>query len=148
MISLKEIASTLPADYRERAERGRMDFILEALSWTPLAASSAGTAQTLNVDSEGDYLILGADRVVTDATYIAKPTVAPITLEAKLGAGGREFAPSGTHLDNFAGTAERPMVFPVPLIVPAGNKLVVTLANLTATAYYVRLGLVCVKLYR
>jgi hypothetical protein len=149
MIPLKDLERGLPRAYRDRLEAGgRADFQMASFVWSPLAASATNVSQTLRNDMEADLLVLGAVRVVTDATFIATPAVAPITLEANLGENaGRTFAPAGTHLDNFAGTAQRPAVFPMPMIIPGGNGLVITLTNLSATAYYVRLGLLTVRLY-
>jgi hypothetical protein len=149
MIPIKDLERGLPRAYRERLEAGgRMDFQMASLVWSPLAASASNIPANLRNDNEADLLILGAVRVVTDATHIATPAVAPIILDASLGENsGRIFAPSGTHLDNFAGTAQRPAIYPMPLIVPAGNGLVVNLTNLVATAYYVRIGFLTVRLY-
>lgn len=117
----------------------KLDFNYVA-EFTPLAAS--GTASVdIGIQADSDFVFLTQSAVVTQTdniTFLAAGA-RPFLVTLQDTASGRNFQNSAVHMDNSFGTAQLPHYLAFPILIRAGATFRVTVQNLSATAYNVRL---------
>lgn len=114
-----------------------------------ILAAGATSPVTTSIDNDSDFLVMGINRVVTDATQLVFLAAAAILIQLQYTGAGSTFFQTADHLDNVAGTAQLPGQLFFPFVVPGGATLVTTLQNLDAVnARVVRLSYPGVKFFR
>lgn len=137
------LVAALPPELRNLPRGG---FTYTA-SFVPIAAGATGTVNTA-IQADAHFALVAIARTVfqTDnTTVVAAP---PLMLQLTSSGSGRFLSDAAIHLENYAGTAQLPFVFPMPFVLTAGSQLSATLQNLNgATAYNVRIAFHGFKLF-
>lgn len=113
-----------------------------AFSWNftganALAASSNGNL-SINVDNTSDMVFMLPSALVTSTDDATAYAYWPILGQFALTAGSKVFSDAPIPLGNLAPPASTPKYFPYPMYVPANSTLTLTLTNLVATNFNVR----------
>lgn len=102
-----------------------------------LTASQKLTDQSVVIDGDSDFLILGLCGTQTGI----------YRLNFKSGP-GRYVAQQGLRNANFVGTGQFPVPLPKPLIVPARGRIAVDIEDLSVAGNTVELVFIGIRLYR
>lgn len=122
------------------------DFFIYSVEWLPLAAS-AMTPATFEVDGSAGFQIISLARVVTatdNTTVLAFP---PFLVRIEDSGSGRNLMNIACHIENMAGSAQLPGIWPFPKTLPPNTQVSITLQNLSATAYNVRMAFAGFKVF-
>lgn len=113
------------------------------------AAPAAGASQivTISVDQDAHLLLVGAAHFTTNSAETTQGG-GFILVTLKVSSSGREMMSSAQHLQNIAGTAQLPCVWPRPKFIAAGSSLTVTAQNLEGTARRCRLTFYAFKIFK
>jgi len=137
------LVASLPPELR-KLQRGGFTF---TATWTPIAAG-ATTAVSFSIGSDAHFALVAISRTVfnvDNTTVVAAP---PYLVLIKSSGSGRDLSDAPVHIENMAGTAQLPFVFPVPFVLTAGSQCSVTLTNLDpANARNVRMAFHGFKLF-
>lgn len=138
-----ELEARLPPQWRNRVK----DAFFLTGSLIPLAAS-ATTPITMQIQSDSDFVILGAAAVVTNTANTTRLTFIPQLVTMLTATSGRQFQTEATHFHNVYGTAEEPCWWKQPKLLAAGGQFVVTHTDQSAIASNVRVCFYGFKLFR
>ena len=116
-----------------------LDYFAYGTDFTPLALS-ATTTNAIAINSDSAFFILAATLVETftdNTTFMAQR---PLLCQLAEAGGARNFFNTPLHVDNVFGTAELPMVWPLPKLLLPNSTFNVQLQNLEAVARNVRVA--------
>lgn len=128
-------ADMLPEYVRARAK----DYFAYSIDFLPLAASATQRA-AFQVQNDSDFLLIGLAGVWrVPATAVVDGNQAA-TVEMFSSGSGRLLSNRAMDYLNWFGTAREPMYTPYPKLLERASEFAVTLNNLTAVAFNVRLA--------
>lgn len=136
--SQSPFAGLIPAELLGREQRT----YFAPLNWAPIAAGAA-VALPLAVDVNHDIVIHRLSYTARDVNGVIQDRP-PLFLTMGF-ENGQSITPtdnSQVDIENIAGTNRGAPELVIPLIVTAGDKLVVTLTNASAVAQYVRMAFI------
>lgn len=139
---LNQYMGLLPAQYWNRVKYP-FTYVAEFLP----ATLSVATVVQLQISSDSDFALFQQVRTVfaTDnTTVLANP---PYTVTIQDAGTGRFWSNAAVQLENWFGTAQEPYVLVKPVVLGGGSTLTITLTNLSATSYNVRLAFHGMKLF-
>lgn len=124
------------------------------VQFIPLAASATAIAE-FTVESDSDFVCLGANAVVTDTVDATIAAVAnafdpfnpPFLATIRHTGPGQNLMNSSVAFANIYGTARDPYYWPIPKIFPSRAVVQTTLENLVATDRRIRIAYVGFKAY-
>ena len=125
------------------------------VQYLPLTASLTSIVE-FTVESDSDFVCLGANAVVTDTSDVAIAAAAntfdpfnpPFLVTIKhSGSGGQNLMNAGVAFANIFGTGRDPYYWPVPKVFGARSVVSTTLENLVATDRRIRIAYVGFKAY-
>lgn len=117
------------------------EFFSYDVEFLAIAGSASNQAQTFTVDSDADFIMARtmADlRSASTGTYVA-PEQAPFTFTWQNITKNKTYMNIAVPLPNQYGTAQRPFLLTAMLRIPAKSVFQVTVTNLSATQYWLRL---------
>lgn len=117
-----------------------LDYFAYGTDFVPLAAS-ATTTNPIAINSDSAFFILAATGIETATDNTTFLTQHPLMVQLAEGGSSRNFFNTALHFDEVFGSAEFPMVWPLPKLLLPNSTLNVTLQNLEATARNVRIAL-------
>jgi hypothetical protein len=141
-LMLNQYVGLLPAVFWNRAK----DPYIYGVDFLPATLSVTTTVQ-LQVNSDSDfacYYLTGTFFAVDNTTVLAAPV---FTLQIADAGSGRFWSNQAIQVSNYIGTAQLPYLFIKPKIVGGGSTLTLSMTNLSATSYNVRLALHGLKIY-
>lgn len=122
-------------------------FLYEANPWLPLAAG-ATTPQTLQVDSDADFLAFACVGIARNPATAAQSTENPFLVSARSSGTGADLFSAAVDWNMIVGNANRPAWWGMPRLMARSSTYVFTLQNLdAANAWNVRLGFWGIKVY-
>ena len=147
---MSQWATYLPNPVRELFAQNGGDGFFPSLDFTIGATGTAAATQrlTLTQDADSYFIITGLSRVITNSDNTTFHTQAGITIQIKMSSSGREVMDVPAHLENIAGTAQRPAIWPVPKVVGPAATMAVTLVSFEAATRIVRLTFYGYKVWR
>lgn len=116
-----------------------VDYFAYGTNFSPLAAS-ATTTNPIAINSDSAFFILAATAVETATDNTTFLTQHPLLVQLAEGGASRNFFNESLHFDEVFGSAELPMVWPLPKLLLPNSTLNVTLQNLEAVARNVRVA--------
>lgn len=109
------------------------------VDFTPLAASGQSAAE-VGLNANSYFILLAQTRFVTAVDNITAVPVPPITVQITDTGASRAFQNRAIHMENWFGSAQDPFLYPWPVIISPASTLTVTVANLVATAWNIKLA--------
>jgi hypothetical protein len=106
-------------------------------------AANGNAAQTFRADTNHDFVAFYANWQGRATDNLTIPAVIPLLVDIAVD-GGQSYNPANQPVDieTIFGNAKQPAIWAVPLIIPAGTGLTITLTNLhNATPFNVRVTL-------
>lgn len=122
------------------------DFFVYGLRWLPLSASTTVT-QSVAIESDSDFLICAITGFVVQTDESTVPSNGFQLIELSDDGSGRRFQNQAQHWNNIVGVGTLPAYLPFPKLVPRASTVSVTLQNLVATDYNIRLSLLGFKIF-
>lgn len=126
---------------------GGRDFFTYSAEFLPLG-SLATTSVNVPIQADSDFQlteITGDVRInITDETVVAAPAVLLSLIDQGT---GRQLMDRGQLWPNLVGTAQRPMILPMPKEIRANSVIQVTLQNLVASNRNIRISFVGYKIF-
>jgi hypothetical protein len=130
------------------------DLFIYGAEFLPIAASGAPKVD-INIEADSDFLIMAANAVVTDTADAIVASTAngfdkfnpPFLVTLTTTGSGRSMMNTGISLANLFGTGQFPAVWTFPKLLRASTTFSVTLQNLVATAFNVRLSFHGIKVF-
>ena len=116
-----------------------VDYFAYGTDFVPLAASGTST-NPIAINSDSAFFVLSAVGIETATDNTTFLTQHPLLVQLSEGGGARNFFNTPLHFDEVFGSAELPMVWPLPKLLLPNSTLNVTLQNLEATARNVRVA--------
>lgn len=142
------MAEALWSDMAEA--KGRVsDYYAHIIELLPLVANAAGQSGSVTISDDGDFIITEISAVVTAADNVTflPDGQWPFTVQLTDTGAGRQLTDKAVHFGNIAGTARQPFKLPRPKFLERATTVAGVFANLSGTAYNVRLTLHGVKLF-
>lgn len=128
-----------PYWYPEQAKNLAVDYFAYGTDFAPLLAN-ANTTNPIAINSDSAFFILAATLVETDVANTTFLAQRPLMCQIAEGGSSRNFFNTPLHVDNVYGTAELPMVWPLPKLLLPNSTLNVTMQNLEAVNRNVRVA--------
>lgn len=123
------------------------DFFAYGDDYLPVGAGLT-VPQNIAVQSDSDYLIVGAVAVVTDIANVVFAANRPFLVTILDSGSGRQLQNTAIHLDNLFGTAQLPAYWPFPKLVPRASTLTTTIQSLdAANDFNVRIAYLGFKIF-
>ncbi len=154
---LRQILAGLVVDPQlTKVLRKQKDPYWYRVQFVPLAASATGANQDFSVESDSDFVCLGANAVVTDTSDVVVAAVAnafdpfnpPFLATIRHTGPGQNLMNAPVAFANIFGNRQfGPIFWPIPKIFPARAVISTILDNLVATAYRVRIAYFGFKAY-
>lgn len=139
---LNKMLQLLPPSVRSNKAK---DSFVYSCFFDPLAASDSDQ-RTIQINEDAGFLICGMVRTGRDTGTHALTTPA-VTLNITDNGSGRELFDNDQDIENIAGTAQLPAIWPYPKLVKRSSSLLVSANNLVATAIDLRLALIGFKIF-
>lgn len=122
------------------------DFFVYGTDFLPLAATTTLT-NTINIEADSDFLLVAVNAISTLVDNTTFNAAMPILITLDDTASGRRFQNQAQHLNNLNGVGTLPGYLPFAKLLRANGALNVTLQNLSATAYNIRVSLLGFKVF-
>lgn len=126
--------------YPQGARGNALDYFAYGTNFAPLAAG-ATTQNPINIQNDSAFCILAAVMVETDTTNLIFLGQRPLLVDLFDSGAGRSLSSTPLHADNWFGTAQEPLYWPLPKILGPNSTFSVQLQNLdTVNARNVRVA--------
>lgn len=139
---LNRMLQLLPPSVRSNKAK---DAFVYSCSFEPLAASDSDQ-RTITINEDASFLICGMVRTARD-TGTQALVVPAVTINLTDNGTGREIFDNDQDLENVAGTAQLPAIWPYPKMVKRSSSILVDANNLIATAIDLRIALIGFKIF-
>lgn len=119
-----------PFWFPDKARGNAIDYFAYGTDFTPSIAAGATSTQPINIQNDSAFCILSAVMVVTDTSNTTFFGQRPLLTLLNDSGSGRYLSSVPIAADNLFGTAELPMVWPIPKILGPNTTFTVQVQNL------------------
>lgn len=118
------------------------DFFIYGTDILPLGVAPAIVTNVIAIGGDADFVVVAINLTATDAaTELVFTQPAPVLLQLQDQGSGRAFQNQAIHAANYTGTGPQPGYLTFAKLVRANSVIAVTVQNLAAVAYNVRVAL-------